>query len=61
MSEKKNLKPIPAFASEDEERETWATHDSGDYVDWRQAKVSSFSHLKPARKAEVVAMSSEDA
>ena len=33
----KELKPIPKFASEDEERRFWETHDSFDYVDWDNA------------------------
>ena len=32
-----NLKPIPPFASEEEERQFWQTHDSTDYVDWSKA------------------------
>ncbi len=46
----KQLKPIPKFASEDEEREFWATHSSTDYIDWSQAEVirekGSFPNLK---------------
>jgi len=29
-----DLKAIPHFKTEDEEREFWAIHDSMDYVDW---------------------------
>lgn len=47
MSKRKNLKPIPKFESEDEEREFWATHDSTDYVDWSRAKPTTFPRLKP--------------
>ncbi len=47
MPERKSLKPIPKFESEDEEREFWATHDTTDYVDWRRAKPTTFSRLKP--------------
>lgn len=47
MPSQKNLKPIPKFDSEDEEREFWATHDSTDYVDWSRAKSTTFSRLKP--------------
>ena len=35
----KQFKPIPKFASEDEEREFWATHSSADYIDWSKAEV----------------------
>jgi hypothetical protein len=49
MADKK-LKTIPRFDSEDEEREFWATHDSGDYVDWSKAEViterGAFPNLK---------------
>lgn len=47
MPKRKNLKPIPKFESEDEEREFWATHDSTDYVDWSRAKPATFPRLKP--------------
>jgi predicted DNA binding CopG/RHH family protein len=50
MSGRKSLQPIPKFESEDEEREFWATHDSIDHVDWRQARVVSFSRLKPSTR-----------
>ena len=40
------LKPIPEFASEDEEREFWAAHDSTDYLDWGQAEPAIFPSLK---------------
>ena len=33
----KKLKPIPKFASEEEERRFWETQDSFDYVDWDNA------------------------
>lgn len=47
MPKRGNLKPIPKFESEDEEREFWATHDLTDYVDWSRAKPVTFSRLKP--------------
>src|SRR5439155_2072134 len=33
-----NLRPIPQFSSEDEEREFWTTHDSTEYIDWSKAE-----------------------
>jgi predicted DNA binding CopG/RHH family protein len=48
VHERKHLKPIPKFETEDAEREFWATHDSTDYVDWSRAKARSFSRLKPS-------------
>ena len=47
MSTRKR-KQIPVFASEDEERTFWASHDSNDYVDWRRAVRPSFPDLKPS-------------
>ena len=34
----KNLKPIPKFKNEDEEREFWAVHDLIDYFDTSKAE-----------------------
>lgn len=39
---------IPSFATEDQERAFWATHDSSDYVDWSQARPRSLPNLKPS-------------
>lgn len=50
VPEKKSLKPIPKFESEDEEREFWATHDSTDHIDWDHARPMTFSRLKPSTK-----------
>ncbi|HXV99209.1 MAG TPA: CopG family antitoxin [Anaerolineae bacterium] len=36
----KELKEIPTFQSEDEEREFWATHDSTEYIAWDEADFS---------------------
>ena len=47
---KKQLKPIPHFKSEAEEREFWQTHDSTEYVDWSKAKRWSFPNLKLTSK-----------
>ena len=38
-------KRIPSFASEDEEREFWDSHDSTEYVDWDAASSAVFPHL----------------
>ena len=43
---KRELKPIPAFRDEAEERRFWETHDSSDYVDWSKAKRVRFHNLK---------------
>ena len=44
------LKEIPTFKNEDEEREFWASHDSTDYVDWDKAEVTVLPKLKPSTK-----------
>jgi hypothetical protein len=43
---KRELKPIPGFRNEAEERRFWETHDSSDYVDWSKAKRVHFPNLK---------------
>jgi predicted DNA binding CopG/RHH family protein len=50
MPERKSLKPIPRFETEDEEREFWAAHDSTDHVDWSRAQPATFSRLKPSTR-----------
>ena len=48
---KKKLKLMPKFATEDEEDEFWATHDSTEYIDWSKAIVNpSFPNLKLSTK-----------
>jgi len=47
---KKELKEIPKFKNEDEEREFWATHDSTDYFDWDKAERVIFPNLKPTTR-----------
>ena len=44
------LKDIPIFKSEDEEREFWATHDSAAYVDWDEADEVVLPNLKPSTR-----------
>lgn len=47
----KELKDIPTFKSEDEEREFWASQDSTEYVDWDETEPSVFPKLKPTTKS----------
>ena len=47
---KKQLKPIPKFANEDEERQFWEEHDSSEYMDWGQAQQVVMPRLKPTTK-----------
>ena len=46
----KNLKSIPKFKNEGQEREFWAKHDSSDYIDWSKADKAVFPSLKPSTK-----------
>jgi predicted DNA binding CopG/RHH family protein len=48
---KMQRKPIPEFASEQEEREFWETHDSSDYVEWARAKRVAFPNLKSTTRS----------
>ena len=50
---KKELKPIPYFETEDEERAFWGSHDSMDYVDWSKAKRARFPNLKLSSPEEL--------
>ncbi len=40
------LRVIPTFQSEDEEREFWATHDSTEYLDWDEGEEVLLPKLK---------------
>ncbi len=40
--------PLPAFATEAEEREFWETHDTSPFVDWDRARIAAFPNLKPS-------------
>lgn len=44
-------KDVPAFGSENLEREFWETHDSTDYVDWSKAQQVRLPNLKPSTKS----------
>ena len=45
------IKPIPNFATEDEEQDFWANHDSTEFVDWSNARRLTLSNLKPSTKS----------
>ena len=47
----KQLKKIPSFKNEAEEREFWATHDSTEYIDWSKAQKAVFPNLKPSTES----------
>ena len=44
------LKNIPTFKNEDEERAFWASHDSTQYIDWNEAEEVILPSLKPSTK-----------
>jgi len=46
----KQIKAIPEFANEQEERLFWEQNDSTDYVDWNKASPVVLSNLKPTTK-----------
>ena len=46
----KQLKPVPKFADEAEERLFWETHDSTEYMDWSKARKMVLPNLKPTTK-----------
>ena len=47
----KNIKPIPKFKNEKEERKFWLTHNSTEYIDWSKARKAIFPNLKPTYKS----------
>ena len=48
---KKNLKAIPKFKTEAEERRFWEGRDSTQYVDWSDVKPARFPNLKPSTQS----------
>jgi predicted DNA binding CopG/RHH family protein len=46
----KQLKAVPKFHSEVEERAFWEKHDSADYFDWSKAQRVTLPNLKPTTK-----------
>ena len=47
----KNIKNIPKFKSEDQERDFWSKNDSVDYIDWSKADKAIFPNLKPTTES----------
>ena len=47
---KKQLKKIPQFADEQEEKTFWEKSDSSDYLDWNKATNVVLPNLKPTTK-----------
>jgi len=46
----KQLKTVPRFANEAEERAFWETHDSTEFLDWSKARRVLLPNLKPSTK-----------
>ena len=47
----KNIKKLPKFKNEDEEREFWSNHDLTDYFDMSQAIINPvLQNLKPSTR-----------
>lgn len=47
---KKQLKTVPKFTTEEEERRFWELNDSSEYVDWKTAQQVILPNLKPSTK-----------
>ena len=47
----KNLKPIPKFKNENEERKFWDSHDSTEYLNWSKAQKVIFPNLKSSTES----------
>jgi predicted DNA binding CopG/RHH family protein len=47
---KKQLKAIPEFTNEEEERRFWEGHDSSEYVDWDKSEQVILPNLRPTTK-----------
>jgi predicted DNA binding CopG/RHH family protein len=47
----KQMKPIPKFKNEAEERKFWESHDSTAYLDWSKAERVRLPNLKPTSTA----------
>lgn len=50
MPQRKSLKPIPKFETEEEEREFWASAESTDHIDWSRARRERLPKLKPSTR-----------
>ena len=46
MAKRETPERVPAFASEQAEREYWETHDTSSVVDWSTARQAVFPNLK---------------
>lgn len=46
----KQIKAIPKFTSEAQERAYWEKHDSAEHLDWSKARKVTLPNLKPSTK-----------
>ncbi len=56
----KELKTLPKFRSEAEERRFWETHDSTDYIDWSKAGRVTFPNPKRTPDLELSGKAPDD-
>lgn len=54
MKKSRNLKSIPHFQNEDQERIFWAKHDTTDYFDTQKPIVLDLSALQPSTKSVTI-------
>lgn len=47
---KRQVRKIPKFRDEDEERDFWASHDSTEFVEWRRAERVKLPNLRPTTR-----------
>ncbi len=47
---KQRMRKVPRFEGEDQERGFWTSHDSTDFVDWRQAERVKLPNLRPTTR-----------
>ena len=46
----RSSRKIPRFATEEQEREFWSSHDSTDYIEYSKAQKVLFPALKPSTR-----------
>jgi hypothetical protein len=49
----KNLKKIPKFKTEAQEKKFWESHDSTEYIDWSKARLTALPNLKQGCKKDL--------
>ena len=47
---KPRVRKVPRFRNEYEERDFWASHDSTEFVNWRQAERVKLPNLRPTTR-----------